>query len=255
MRESKRSLASESQSESQSDVGSLLSGLSQARKIPDRRKKENGRGGLRSMPRSSNGVEKRQPRDLEKLKQKNDVYRKELPRIVKLQAFARGYIVRFAYQSRLTMEKTKRRFFAIQLQAFLRGFLQRQRYRKTTGKKRVQQKAPKHPHTDRTGLGSPRQNRTRTRELRRTAPKAPKIVGMSLESDSERSEVSARLQRLMSNRPLERRTSFHTADDMGESESDVGSIMSNLSRARRVPDRRRKRELQENKHAKPLFWL
>ena len=202
------------------------------------------------MPRSTDAGD-RTPRDLARLRQKNDNYKKEISKIIKLQAFARGYIVRFAYQSRLTMEKTKRRFFAIQIQAFIRGFLQRQKYRKTTGKRGVQRKIPKHSNTDKTGLGSPKQTRNRTRETRKIAPKPPKVVGVRLDSDSERSEASAARRQRPTSRKIERRSSFRTEDELGESES-VASVMSNLSVARKIPDRRRKHEQRENKEEDEL---
>lgn len=287
---SRRSLLSESES----DVGSLLSGLSKARKIPDRRKlsrKDNGTGGSRSTPKHSfNDMSENRPtRDISTLKQKNEVYKKEVAKIIKLQAFAKGYIVRFAYKSRMTMEKTKKRFFAIQLQAYARGFLQRERYRKMTGKGQMKRKmAPQEiPKTSIAGLGPPQQTAdTRSRDLGRIAP-TPKVGGLPMDDDSERSEMSLRseagsvmsnLSRLSQARKIPdrrkkgsgaeakvvnlqameplgfhprrgRRSSMNTANELGDAESQVGSVISNISRlsqARGLPDRRAKGEGKEH---------
>lgn len=279
---SRRSLLSESES----DVGSLLSGLSKARKIPDRRKlsrKDSGTGGSRSAPKySSNRVSKsRRTKDISTLKQKNEIYKKEVVKIIKLQAFARGYIVRFAYKSRMTMEKTKRRFFAIQLQAYTRGFLQRERYRKMTGKEKMKRKLapPKIRKTLRAGLGSPPETVVSRSKALSTIAQTSKVVGPLMDDDSERSEISFRseagsvmsnLSRLSQARRIPdrrkkgngaganvvslqamessnshgrrvRRSSTNTADELGDGESQVGSVTSNISRlsqARRLPDRR-----------------
>lgn len=251
---SRRSLVSESES----DVGSLLSGLSQARKIPDRRKlsSSNGRGG-RSNPSSSaaNGLgnakapsRRAHSPDYQREKQKNELYRKEVDKIILIQAIARGYTTRFAYRSRLTMEKTKRKFFAIQIQCHVRGFLQRRQFQKMTGNKtklksKRCRKSPSKQNVDieiPRAIGSLKRNRGRGRVNKNLSP-----ASAHLESDSERSEASFRLDRLTA-----QRMDCHTTDRLGESESDVGSIMSNLSVARKVPDRRRKREENEKKVTK-----
>ena len=100
-----RKLVGSENFESESDVGSLMSGLSQARKVPDRRR----------FPRPGGG------RNL------NDQSSKTAKTIAatKIQAMARGYIQRFAYQSWLIMEESKKKFFAIQIQAIVRGHLAR----------------------------------------------------------------------------------------------------------------------------------
>lgn len=275
-------------SEAESEVGSLLSGLSQARKIPDRRKlpsssrNKNGRG-LRSQPPSSiavkatnnhtssnnglkssrNPVRKGRPnRSAAKLrvKEKNEAYQKDVDKIIKIQAFARAYISRFAYQSRLTMERTKQKFFAIQIQSHVRGFLQRQKVSNVTGRKVVkhnrnanQTKTASSGLGKRllTGLGSPKPIR-RPRQVRagRNTPVPPTMTDDPMGSDSEKSKISIRMERLTSHRMDRLTRALQDEKSLGESESDVGSIMSNLSVARRVPDRRKKREEKENNSVK-----
>ena len=95
--------ASERFGESESDVGSLMSGLSQARKVPDRRRLP----GMRST-RGKKGSAKTNS-------------------AIKIQAVARAYIQRFAFKSRLLVEQSKKKFFAIQIQAVARGFLARRK--------------------------------------------------------------------------------------------------------------------------------
>lgn len=277
---STRSLVSESESVL-SEVGSLLSGLSQARKIPDRRKlpssanKSSHGKGLSNKPPSSIAVKatatnsdngfksvrsatrkERPARSAAKLKEKNKSYKKDVDKIIKIQAFGRGYISRFAYQSRLTMERTKQRFFAIQIQSQVRGLLQRQRFRKKTGKNVLKHKRVESPKETSagspsrrppTGLGSPMPIR-RGRQVREARNKKPMPTARTdmIESDSERSEISIRMERLTSNR-MDRLTRPLPSDErsFGDSQS-VSSIMSNLSQARRIPDRRKKLEDKEH---------
>ena len=279
---STRSLVSESESVL-SEVGSLLSGLSQARKIPDRRKlpssanRSGSHGkGLRSKPPSSiavkatttnnnsNGNGFKSARSTQRkerparsaAKEKKKSYEKDVHKIIKIQAFGRGYISRFAYQSRLTMERTKQRFFAIQIQSQVRGFLQRQRFRKTTGKNVVKHKRVDNPKKTATGmpskrvstgLGSPMPTR-RARQVREVRNKKPILTARTdnmIESDSERSEISIRMERLTSNR-MDRLTRPLPSDERSLADSQsVSSIMSNLSQARKIPDRRKKLEEKE----------
>eukprot|EP00797_Seminavis_robusta_P007512 Sro1515_g279030.2 (140) ;mRNA; r:16644-17063 len=95
--------------ESESDMGSLISGLSMARRVPDRR----GRATKRSKPSS-------RPVD-------HDARAKSA---IKIQALGRGYSARFAFKSTLIMEQTKKRFFAIQIQALARGYMVRSKSNK-----------------------------------------------------------------------------------------------------------------------------
>lgn len=220
-----------------------MSGLSQGRKIPDRRMlEERGRKSNKPSPK------RQAPQNIQKsAKIRTEKFKTEVKKIILIQAFARGYIQRFAYQSQLTMERTKKNFFATEIQGFFRGFLQRQRYQKTFGKTRPTRSTPEKPMLARDlspmSLGSPKPVQV-DRKPKSIKPKP--MPHLKVESDSDRSEVSYRMQRL----PAHRRDKVKTYDAMGDSESDVGSIISNLSQARNVPDRRRKHEDREKKVVK-----
>jgi len=277
MDSSRRSVMSEA---TESDVGSLLSGLSQARRIPDRRRNapDSSNGGGRRGPSRSNptsngaggggnrGPNRREKpsNDASKMKHnKHERYKREAKKIITIQAFARGYIQRFAYRSRLTMERTKKKFFAIQIQAHVRGFLQRLKFRKMRGqessrpvptvaskgarqqnnskKNKINSKNPKAEIHPTAGLGSPmRSQQNNSRKPVRLGRNKPDGAVLLHGSDSERSEISIRM--LIAH---PRTTNPNAVDRLGESESDVGSIMSNLSVARKVPDRRRRQEKKE----------
>ena len=114
--------ASESKlGESESDVGSLMSELSQARKVPDRRLK-------RGTPNRGAPKRDEEPKREEKLSKEQQLERAQ--HATKIQAVARRYIARFAYQSRLVMERSKKKFFAIQIQAVARGYIARSKLSK-----------------------------------------------------------------------------------------------------------------------------
>ena len=249
---SQRSLVSDAES----DVGSLLSGLSQARQIPNRRSKDENKGRSKPKPANERSPRRREkptagPPKSSKNHRNNEKFKQEITKIIKIQAFARGYIQRFAYQSQLTMEKTKKRFFAIQIQAFVRGCLQRKQFHEEHGKKRPSRSVRKESTTERDlsplSLGSPKPIK---KSRKPKHPKAKPIPRLELESDSERSEISSRLERLTKGRRDRVKSRELLDEKLGESESEVGSIISNLSQARRVPDRRRKREDQEKKAIK-----
>jgi IQ calmodulin-binding motif len=87
-----------------------MSGLSQARKVPDRRLK-------REAP------SRVAPKRDEKINKEKELERAKCA--TKIQAVGRGYMARFAFKSMLTLEQTKKKFFAVQIQALARGYLVR----------------------------------------------------------------------------------------------------------------------------------